>query len=146
MKECPPKDYRWLIEIIESYVDQLFDKYNKKIIVLVGSGRAQMEVHSNDLYVCLDIDKRALYCANWKCTSTVRKWLPRIWKCMSTIKKIGAGIQKYGSEIENVPVRYKNGKVGKNVRVQSATEWRGLKSVWVQLRKLSWESNNIVTV
>ena len=42
---------------------------------------------------------------------------------------MGAGIQKYGSEIENVPVRYKNGKVGKNVRVQSAKEWCGLESV-----------------
>ncbi len=40
MKECPPKDYCQLIEIIESYVDQQIDKYNKKIIVLVGSGRA----------------------------------------------------------------------------------------------------------
>ncbi len=59
---------------------------------------------------------------------------------------MGAGIQKYGSEIENVPVRYKNGKVGKNVRVQSAKERHGLESVWVQLRKLSWESNNIVTI
>jgi hypothetical protein len=59
---------------------------------------------------------------------------------------MGAGIQKYGSEIENVPVRYKNGKVGKNVWVQSAKEWHGLESVWVQLRKLSRESNKIVTV
>ncbi len=58
-KECTPKDYCQLIEIIESYVDQRFDKYNKKIIVSVGSGRAQMEMHSNDHYVCLDIDKRA---------------------------------------------------------------------------------------
>jgi hypothetical protein len=39
------------------------------------------------------------------------------------------GIQKYGHEIENVPVRYKNGKVGKNVQVQFAKEWRGLESV-----------------
>ncbi len=42
---------------------------------------------------------------------------------------MGAGIQKYGSEIENVPVCYKNGKVGKNVWVQSAQEWHGLESV-----------------
>jgi hypothetical protein len=42
---------------------------------------------------------------------------------------MGVGIQKYSSEIENVPVRYKNGKVGKNVRVQSAKEWHGLESV-----------------
>jgi hypothetical protein len=42
---------------------------------------------------------------------------------------MGAGIQKYGSEIENVPVHYINNKVGKNVRVQSAKEWRGLESV-----------------
>jgi hypothetical protein len=42
---------------------------------------------------------------------------------------MGAGIQKYGSEIENVPVRYKNGEVGKNVRVQSAKERGGLESV-----------------
>jgi hypothetical protein len=48
---------------------------------------------------------------------------------MSTIKKIGMGNPKYGSEIENVAVHYKNGKVGKNVRVQSAKEWCGLKSV-----------------
>ena len=48
---------------------------------------------------------------------------------MSTIKKMGAGIQKYGSKKENVPVRYKNGEVGKNVRVQPAKEWRGLESV-----------------
>ncbi len=73
MKECPPKDYRWLIEIIESYVDQLFDKYNKKIIVLVGSGCAQIEVHSNNLYVCLDIDKRALYCAKFAMKYLFRK-------------------------------------------------------------------------
>ncbi len=59
---------------------------------------------------------------------------------------MGTGIQKYGSEIENVPVRYKNGKFGKNVRVQSAKEWRVLENVWVQLRKLLRESNNIVTV
>jgi hypothetical protein len=64
----------WLmIEIIESYIDQLFDKYNKKIIVLVGSGRAQMEVHSNDLYVCLDIDKHALYCAKFAMKYLFRK-------------------------------------------------------------------------
>jgi hypothetical protein len=62
-----------LIEIIESYVDQLFDKYNKKIIVLVGSGCAQIEVHSNNLYVCLDIDKRALYCAKFAMKYLFRK-------------------------------------------------------------------------
>ncbi len=49
MKECPPKDYCQLIEIIESYVDQQIDKYNKKIIVSVGSGRAQMEMHMSVL-------------------------------------------------------------------------------------------------
>ncbi len=42
---------------------------------------------------------------------------------------MGAGIQKYGSEIEHVPVRYKNGEVGKNVWVQPAKKWRGLESV-----------------
>ncbi len=42
---------------------------------------------------------------------------------------MGTGIKKYGSEIENVPVRYKNGQVGKNVWVQSAKEWCGLESV-----------------
>ncbi len=42
---------------------------------------------------------------------------------------MGVGIQKYGSEIENVPVRYKNGEVGKNVRVQSTKEWHRLESV-----------------
>ncbi len=42
---------------------------------------------------------------------------------------MGVGIQKYGSEIENVPVCYKNGEVGKNVQVQSAKEWCGLESV-----------------
>jgi hypothetical protein len=41
---------------------------------------------------------------------------------MSTSKKIGMGIQKYGREIENVPVHYKNGEVKKNVQVQSAKE------------------------
>jgi hypothetical protein len=44
-------------------------------------------------------------------------------------KKMGAGIQKYGSEIENVPVPNKKGEVGKNVRVQSAKEWHVLESV-----------------
>ena len=73
MKECPPKDYCQLIEIIESYVDQQIDKYNKKIIVLVGSGRAQMEMHSDDLYVCLDIDKCALYCAKFAMKYLFRK-------------------------------------------------------------------------
>jgi hypothetical protein len=32
-------------------------------------------------------------------------------------KKIGPGNQKYGGEIENVPVHYENGEVGKNVCV-----------------------------
>jgi hypothetical protein len=73
MKECTPKDYCQLIEIIESYVDQPIDKYNKKIIVLVGSGHAQMEMHSNNLYVCLDIDKRALYCAKFAMKYLFRK-------------------------------------------------------------------------
>jgi hypothetical protein len=73
MKGCLPKDYCRLIEIIESYVDQRIDKYNKKIIVLVGSGRAQMEMHSNNLYVCLDIDKRALYSVKFAMKYLFRK-------------------------------------------------------------------------
>ncbi len=45
------------------------------------------------------------------------------------LRKLVRVSKKYGREIENVPVLYKNGKVGKNVRVQSAKEWRGLESV-----------------
>ncbi len=73
MKECPPKDYCQLIEIIESYIDQWIDKYNNKIIVLVGSGRVQMEMHSDNLYVCLNIDKRTLYCAKFAMKYLFRK-------------------------------------------------------------------------
>ena len=62
-----------MIEIIESYVDQRIDKYNKKIIVSVGSGHAQIEMHSNNLFVCLDIDKRARHCAKFAMKYLFRK-------------------------------------------------------------------------
>ncbi len=35
------------------------------MIVSVGCGRADMEMHSCDLHICLDIDKRALFCAKF---------------------------------------------------------------------------------
>lgn len=37
----------------------------KQIIVSVGCGRAQMEMYSSDLHICLDKDKRALFCAKF---------------------------------------------------------------------------------
>jgi hypothetical protein len=39
------------------------DRSYKRIIVSVGCGRAEMEMHSCDLHICLDIDKYALFCA-----------------------------------------------------------------------------------
>ncbi len=43
------------------------------IIVSVGCGRAEMEMHSSDLHVCIDIDKRALFCAKFAESYLFRK-------------------------------------------------------------------------
>ncbi len=39
----------------------------------MGCGRAEMEMHSWDLHVCLDIDKRALFCAKFAMRYPFRK-------------------------------------------------------------------------
>ncbi len=39
----------------------------------VGCGRAEMEIHSSDLHVCIDINKRALFCAKFAVSYLFRK-------------------------------------------------------------------------
>jgi hypothetical protein len=39
----------------------------------VGCGREEMEIHSSDLHVCIDINKRALFCAKFAMSYLFRK-------------------------------------------------------------------------
>ncbi len=96
MKDSPPKNYgkikccvqhflhgmvSWshhsysdlLLQIIDSYCTGRVDRSHNRIIVSVGCGRAEMEMHSCDLHICLDIDKCALFCAKFAISYLFRK-------------------------------------------------------------------------
>jgi hypothetical protein len=96
MKDSPPKNYskifgcvqhslhgmvNWshhsysdlLLQIIDSYCTGRDDRSHNRIIVSVGCGRAEMEMHSWDLHICLDIDKRALFYAKFAISFMFRK-------------------------------------------------------------------------
>jgi hypothetical protein len=62
-----------LLQIIDSYCMGRVDRNHNRIIVSVGCGRAEMEMHSCDLHICLDIDKRALFCAKFAISYLFRK-------------------------------------------------------------------------
>ncbi len=49
------------------------DRIHNRIIVSVGFGRAEMEMHSCDLHICLDIDKCALFGAKFATSYLFRK-------------------------------------------------------------------------
>jgi hypothetical protein len=51
-----------LLDIIQSYSDTHQNEFYNKIIVSVGCGRAQMEMHSSNLHICLNINKGTLFC------------------------------------------------------------------------------------
>jgi hypothetical protein len=96
MKDSPPKNYgkifgcvkhslhgmvNWshhsysdlLLQIIDSYCMGRVDRIHNRIIISVGCGRAEMEMHSCDLHICLDMDKRALFCAKFAISYLFRK-------------------------------------------------------------------------
>jgi hypothetical protein len=62
-----------LLDIIQSYFDTNQNKFYNKIIVSVGCGRAQMEMHSSNLHICLNINKHALLCAKFVMKYLFRK-------------------------------------------------------------------------
>jgi hypothetical protein len=62
-----------LLDIIQSYSDKHQNKFNNKIIVSVGCGSAQMEMHSSNLHMSLNINKRALFCAKFAMKYLFRK-------------------------------------------------------------------------
>jgi hypothetical protein len=96
MKDSPPKNYckiigcvkhslhrmvNWshhsysdlFVQIIDSYCMGWVGRSHNRIIVSVGCGRAEMEMHCCDLHICLDIDKRALFCAKFATRYLFRK-------------------------------------------------------------------------
>jgi hypothetical protein len=96
MKDSPPKNYSKIFgcfkhflhgmvnwsyhscsdlfeQIIDSYCTGRVDRIHNRMIVSVGCGRAEMEMHSCNLYICLDIDKRALFCAKFSMRYLFRK-------------------------------------------------------------------------
>ncbi len=62
-----------LLDIIQSYSDTHQNKFYNKIIVSVGCGRAQMEMHSSNLHICLNINKRTLFCTKFAMKYLFRK-------------------------------------------------------------------------
>ncbi len=62
-----------LLQIIDSYCMERVDRIHNRMIVSVGCGRAEMEMHSCDLHNCLDIDKCALFCAKFAISYLFRK-------------------------------------------------------------------------
>ncbi len=49
------------------------DRSHNRTIVSVGCGRAEMEMHSCNFHICLDIDKHALFCAKFAISCLFRK-------------------------------------------------------------------------
>jgi hypothetical protein len=45
----------------------------KRIVVSIDRGRAQMEMHSSNLHICLDMDKWMLFCAKFAMKYLFRK-------------------------------------------------------------------------
>ncbi len=69
--KCPHSS--GLLHIIVIYWEQHCDKFNKRTVVTVGCGRAQMEMHSSNFHICLDINKQALSCAKFEIKYLFRK-------------------------------------------------------------------------
>jgi hypothetical protein len=49
------------------------DRSHNRIVVSVGCGRAEMEMHSCNFHICLDIDTRELCCAKFAMKYLIRK-------------------------------------------------------------------------
>jgi hypothetical protein len=62
-----------LLQMIDSYCTGQVDRTYNRIIVSVGCGRAEIEMHSCNLHICLDIDKHALFCAKFAISYLFRK-------------------------------------------------------------------------
>jgi hypothetical protein len=62
-----------LLQIIDSCCMGWVDRNHNRIIISVGCDRAEMKMHSCDLHICLDIDKRALFCAKVAISYLFRK-------------------------------------------------------------------------
>jgi hypothetical protein len=87
-----------MLESVSKYCSEIPMK-NKRLIVSIGAGRAETEINSNDICVCLDKNKKSLYSCAFACKHLKKTKIPIIFhqynmkdgglvKLLTSIKKV----------------------------------------------------------